>query len=339
MGGNAIFYRANERSIMIRLSEGSGGKEMQELVKKIVAILQKNNSRVVKWTNRDDDSAVWRAGKENLCFTTDSYIVDPVFFPGGDIGKIAICGTINDLAVMGVTPTGISLGLVLEEGFSKEDLFRIIESIAAVSVSTGVPVVTGDTKVLEKGKVDKIIINTAGIGVGSRVLDKKIYAGDKVIVSGSIGEHGAAILAKRFDFESEILSDSKAVLEEIKAVKGLIKQAKDPTRGGIAATLNELCERNGVGMAISGRDIPVKKEVVALCDLLGIDVYTLACEGRFVCVCSAENAEPVVSLLRKFDLGAAVIGEIVEGKEVVLDTGFGKRILPMPTGNLVPRIC
>lgn len=335
---------------MIKLSEGSGGKEMQELVKKIAVILRQGNSEgvermsVARWTNMDDDSAVWRAGKENLCFTTDSYVVEPIFFPGGDIGKIAVCGTINDLAVMGVTPTGISLGLILEEGFSRESLFRILESIAAVSASAGVPVVTGDTKVLEKGKLDKIIINTAGIGVGSRILDDKLCAGDKVIVSGSIGEHGAAILAKRFEFESDILSDSKVVLEEIKAVKSLIKQAKDPTRGGIAATLNELCERNGVGMAIAGQDIPVKKEVGALCELLGIDVYTLACEGRFVCVCSAESAESVVSLLRGFNSEAAVIGEVVEGKEiggkeVVLNTGFGKRILPMPTGNLVPRIC
>ena len=320
---------------MIKLSEGSGGKEMQELVKRLTAFLHKDS----RWSHTDDDSAVWNAGDSSLLFTTDSFVIDPIFFPGGDIGKIAICGTINDLAVMGAMPIGISLGIILEEGFSKNHLDRIMKSIGETSKKTGIPVVTGDTKVVEKGKVDKIIINTAGIGVSSSILDKKLRPGDKVIISGSVGDHAVAVLSKRFEFETSIMTDSKPVIEDIKAVRKLIKQAKDPTRGGIAASLNELCEKNNIGMIIDGKSIPVKNEVKSMTELLGIDVYSLACEGRFVCVSEAENAEKVVRILKEFDTDAAIIGEVTKGENVIIETGFGKRILTMPSGNVVPRIC
>lgn len=320
---------------MIRLSEGSGGKEMQELVRRLTSFFHKDR----RWSHTDNDSAVWKAGDSNLLFTTDSFVIDPVFFPGGDIGKIAICGTINDLAVMGATPTGISLGIVLEEGFSKHDLDRIMGSIGDVSRQTGIPVVTGDTKVVEKGKLDKIIINTAGIGVSSSILDQKAVPGDKVIISGSIGDHAVAVLSRRFDFQTSIRTDCKPIVDEIKEVRGLIKQAKDPTRGGIAASLNELCEKNSIGMVIDGKRVPVKGAVRSMTELLGIDIYSLACEGRFVCIASAENAEKVVNILQGFDPDASIIGEVAEGEEVIIDTGFGKRILPMPSGNVVPRIC
>lgn len=290
----------------------------------------------------DNDSAVWKAGDTNLAFTTDSYVIDPIFIPGGDIGKIAMCGTINDLAVMGAIPTGISLSIVLEEGFSKQDLDKIMESIGKVSEQTGIPIVTGDTKVLEKGKVDKIIINTAGIGVSNRILDEEIKTGDKIIISGSIGDHAVAVLSKRFEFETSIITDSKPIIEEIKAVRHLIKQAKDPTRGGLASSLNELCENNNSGMIIDEKAIPIKREVLSVTELLGIDIYSLACEGRFVCISSPENAEEVLSKLKRFNPEAAIIGEVTKensGKEVIIKTGFGKRILNMPSGNIVPRIC
>ena len=325
---------------MIRLSEGSGGKEMVELIKRMTSFFPKDR----RWAHTDNDAAVWKAGENYLMFTTDSFVVDPIFFPGGDIGKVAMCGTINDLAVMGGLPAGISLGIVLEEGFSKKKLDRIISSIGKVSEETGVPVVTGDTKVVEKGKVDKIIINTAGIGACQNVLDKPVSPGDKVIVSGSIGEHAVAVLSRRFDFETSTITDCKPLIEEVKAVKGFIKQAKDLTRGGIAAALNEICEKGYVSMLIDAEKIPVKREVKAVTDLLGIDLYSLACEGRLVCVASPENALRAVDVLRRFNPEAAIIGEVTgrtgkSGGEVVVETGFGKRVLPMPSGNIVPRIC
>lgn len=320
----------------IFLAQGSGGKEMNDLIKSF------NFTNRGKWNNYDVDSSTLDIGDGKLLvFTTDSYTVDPIFFPGGDIGHIAACGTINDLSVMGATPLGLSLGLVIEEGFSAEELSRIMMSINKVSVDTNVPIATGDTKVMQREKLDKILINTSGIGIVNEedLLTKKPVAGDKIILSGGLGEHAVALLSKRFDYETTIISDSKPVTKEIISVRNMIKIAKDPTRGGIAAILNDLCEKYKVGMLLNEDHMPAKEEVKKVVEILGINLYELACEGRFVCIASPKNAGDVIKKLKEFNMLASIIGEITDGDKVIIQTFLGKKILPMPTGNIVPRIC
>ena len=319
----------------IKLSEGSGGKEMQALVD----TMRKCFFQSEKWAHSNDDGATFSLGKEHLVFTTDAYVVTPIFFPGGNIGKIAFCGTVNDLAVMGAQPIGISLSLILEEGFSKEEFETIIETIGTLSEATGIPIVTGDTKVVERGGVDKIIINTSGVGLAKRVLAEPLAVGDVVMVSGGIGEHGAALLAKRFELETLLETDSKPLHEEMLAIGGLVKQAKDVTRGGLAAILNELSEKNGVGMEIEEDNVPLDERVRALTEILGIDVYSLACEGRFVCVVAPEQAVETLRILQTFNPMARSIGTVRTEKLVIVQTQYGKKILSMPSGNIVPRIC
>ncbi|MFC2154678.1 hydrogenase expression/formation protein HypE [Candidatus Altiarchaeota archaeon] len=320
----------------IGLAHGSGGKEMMKLIKSF------GFSDRGKWKNFDDDSATLDLGDGRiLVFTTDSFVVDPIFFPGGDIGHLAVCGTINDLVVMGADPLGLSLSFVLEEGFSRKDLERIVDSVDKVAKDTGIPIVTGDTKVMEKGKVDKIIVNISGVGLADKkdLLTKKVEVGDTVVLSGGLGEHAVALLSKRFDYETSIVTDSKPLIEELRAVKTMIKVAKDPTRGGIAASLNELCERFGVGIIIDEESVPAKKEVRKVTEMLGINLYELACEGRFICICSQRGAHKVVKKLREFNPDATVIGEVIDDDKVLVQTMLGKRILPTPTGRIVPRIC
>lgn len=319
----------------IRLSEGSGGREMQALI----ATLRSRFPQSPEWQHGSDDGATFRIGEGHLVFTTDSYVVTPIFFPGGNIGKIAFCGTVNDLSVMGARPIGLSLALVLEEGFSKKEFLTIIETIGELSEATGIPVVTGDTKVVERGAIDKIIINTSGVGLASRVLEESLAPGDAVIVSRGIGEHGAALLARRFELETTLETDSKPLHEEMRAIGALVKQARDVTRGGLAAVLNELAQKNGVGMELLEECVPMHEQVRALTEILGIDVYSLASEGLIACVVAPEQAEVVLAELRKFHPMAARIGTVVTGKTVSVKTLYGKKILSMPSGNIVPRIC
>ena len=192
---------------------------------------------------------------------------------------------------------------------------------------------------MEKGSADKIIINTSGVGLANSVLDKTLHAGDKIIVSGGIGEHGTALLAKRFELETSIKTDSKPLCEEINTVKDIIKRAKDITRGGLAAILNEIAQKETKQFLIYEEQIPLMKEVRALTEILGIEIYSLACEGRFICVCSSENEKAVLEELKKFNPMAATIGEVKEGKDIIVQTKFGRKILSMPSGNIVPRIC
>jgi len=320
----------------IKLSEGSGGREMQSLISEV----RKRFPETSAWNNLRDDAATFPIGKEkHIVFTSDSYVVTPIFFPGGNIGKLAFCGTVNDLAVIGAAPTGLSFSCILEEGFSKDEFFEIIDTIASLSKQTGIPIVTGDTKVVERGGVGKIIINTSGIGITKHILSDPIQVGDRVIVSGGIGEHGTALLAKRFELESSIETDSKPLHEELIATGPFIKQAKDITRGGIAAILNELAEKNDAGIAVEEELIPLHDQVRALTEILGIDAYSLACEGRFVCITSPKNAEKTLSILRKFNPSASDIGKITNEKNVTIQTRYGKTLLAVPSGNIVPRIC
>jgi len=312
----------------ISLVQGAGGKEMGELIKSF-------GFKSGEWKHTDDDSATYRLGKKHLVFTSDSFIVDPIFFPGGDIGHIAFCGTINDLAVMGAAPLGISLSLIIEEGFPAKDLKKIIGTMKGLSESTGIPIVTGDTKVMGKGSLDKITINTAGIGIADKIIDEKLKPGDKIILSGGLGEHAVALLSKRFDYKTDIISDTKPIVDEIDSIRDLIKIAKDPTRGGIASALNEICSKNSIGMRLDENSIPAKEEVRSVCEMLGINLYELACEGRFVCVCDTRHSKEILNKLKE----ASVIGEITEGDKVIIKTELGERILPTPTGRIVPRIC
>ena len=322
-------------SMKIKLSEGNGGEEMQALIKEI----RERLGGPGLWSNSDNDSATVRVGNEFLHFTTDSYVASPIFFPGGDIGKISACGTINDLAVMGAEPLGISLSFVLEEGFDRKEFDKVLESISKVSKDTKVPVITGDTKVMEKGKIDRIVINTSGIGTGKEILDERIEPGDSILISGGIGEHAIALLSKRLDFETDLRTDSKPLIEEMRKIRGTIKQAKDITRGGLSSALNEMAEKSRTGMLLNEQDIPVKRQVLSAAELLGLDPYELACEGRLVCACRAENSQETLDALREFNPEAQVIGQATDKKEVILKTRISARRLPKPTGNLVPRIC
>jgi hydrogenase expression/formation protein HypE len=266
-------------------------------------------------------------------------VITPLFFPGGNIGKIAFCGTVNDLVVKGAEPLGLSLSLVIEEGFSKEELRTIVDTIAGLSKETSIPIVTGDTKVMERGSLDKIIINTSGVGLANPMIDDPLEEGDAIIVSGGIGEHGTALMARRFELETDIQSCTKPLHAEIKEIKNLIKQAKDITRGGIAAILNEISSKNNVEITIDEESVPLKKQVRALTEILGLEAYHLACEGRFVCACKKEKSQHVVEMLKKFNPLASIIGHVSAGKGVKLQTCYGKRVLQMPSGNIVPRIC
>jgi hydrogenase expression/formation protein HypE len=321
---------------IITLENGSGGKEMDDLINSFGFNFKGD------WENTDNDSATLNLGNgRHLVLTTDSFIVDPIFFPGGNIGHLAFCGTVNDLCVMGATPIGISLSLVLEEGFLISDLNKIIGSIKDLSQKYKIPVVTGDTKVMEKGKIDKIVINTSGVGLcdEKNLLTKKIVSGDKILVSGGLGEHAVALLSKRFDYETDIITDSKPLVDEMDAIRDQIKLAKDPTRGGIASILNDICEKNKVGMLIDEDNIPAKESVRKVTEMLGINLYELACEGRFVCITDKDNAKETLSRLKKFNSDAEIIGEITQDNKVVFQTMLGKRIVPKPTGRIVPRIC
>lgn len=275
-----------------------------------------------------------------MVFTTDSYIVDPLFFPGGDIGKLSICGTINDLAVMGAEPLGISLSLIIEEGFAIDDLKKILHSIAVVSRQEKVAVVTGDTKVVEKGGVKGLVVNTSGVGAANRPVDNSgLKPGDLLIVSGGIGEHALAILAKRFNYQTKLKSDCQPLWRLIEPVKEYLTACKDPTRGGLSAAVNELAQKSKVKIILFEKQIPVQPEVRAMSEILGFSVYDLACEGRFVAGVPMNKVVKVIAILRKLKQKPAFIGRVEKGRGVILETKLGKRVLPMPEGKLVPRIC
>jgi len=318
---------------MITLAHGAGGKEMQEL---IADLGLKSRGR---WKHCDDDSAVLELGDKNLIFTTDSYTVDPIFFPGADIGHLAFSGTVNDLLMMGAEEISLSLALIIEEGFPKDQLMRIMGTIKDLSEEYGIPIATGDTKVMNKGKVDKIVINTAGIGITKQVLNRKAIPGDKIIASGPLGDHAIALLSQRFGFETDVISDSKPLVKEFDSIRDLIKAAKDPTRGGPASAAIDIAEKNKIGLRIEEELIPVRHQVKKAAEMLGIDYLQLASEGRFICLAAKDDAEKVVKSLQKFNEEAAVIGEVIKGNKVVLKTRLGERFLAMPTGRIVPRIC
>ncbi len=321
----------------ITIDMGGGGSKSWDLVKDIRSVLKYKG----KWKNCEDDAAVFGLPKQKLVFTTDAFIVDPIFFPGGDIGKIAMAGTINDLAVMGAEPLGISLSMVVEEGFPKADFMKIIASINEVSLAAKVPVVTGDTKVTEKGKIDKIEITTAGVGLAERIISNDgAKAGDLIIASGDLGEHSVALLSARFNYKTKLKSDSKPVNAELKKTAKCLNACKDPTRGGLAANIVEMAAKSKVKIVLEEENLPYKKETTAITELLGIDIFSLASEGRFIAAVSPENAKKVLTILKKFNKEAKIIGRAEKGKGVFLKTVLGGvRPIEMPGGKLIPRIC
>jgi len=299
------------------------------------------------------DSAKLNIASNSLCFTTDSYVVKPLFFNGGDIGKLAVCGTVNDLAVAGSRPVALSLSLIIEDGFEFKLLGKILASISQTAKQNNVAIVTGDTKTVEAGAADKIFINTAGIGVkldSAELGFERIAAGDKIVINGTIGDHGLTIISQREDikFQSQLQSDCVGLAEltcELLENTSGIKFMRDPTRGGLAATLNEVSRGSGLSIEIREADIPVNPAVQAAADMLGFDVLTVANEGKFVAIVSPESVDDCLNICKNHPLGkkASIIGEVVESRDVpvvemVTKIG-GKRIVQMPYGRELPRIC
>ncbi len=331
----------------ILLEHGGGGLLSHELITEVFLPLLKNPC-----LERLEDSAVMRVGDQMLCFTTDSYVIDPIFFPGGDIGSLAVHGTVNDLSVCGGKPLVMSAGFILEEGFPMEDLRRITRSMAEAARKAGVAIVTGDTKVVARGAADGLFINTSGIGIIEYLAPlsvKSIAPGDALIVSGTIGDHGAAVLSKRRELGviSEVRSDSAPLNGLIGAVLEAspnIHCMRDPTRGGLGAILAEIAEQSGCLIELREKDVPVREEVRGICEILGFDPLFLANEGKVAVFCAAADAEKVLNVMRAHEYGrdAAVIGAVGDrgrGRLVLRTVIGGSREVDLPVGELVPRIC
>lgn len=331
----------------VDMAHGSGGRAMAQLIEELFAKHLGN-----EWLAQGDDGAVLPSGSGRLVMATDSHVVSPLFFPGGDIGCLSVHGTVNDVAVMGAKPLWLSAGFILEEGFPLADLARIVESMAAAAREAGVPIVTGDTKVVERGKGDGVFITTTGVGVlpeGRTISGRKAKPGDAILISGTIGDHGMAIMAQResLGFESPIVSDTAALHGLIAALLETgadIHVLRDPTRGGVATTLNEIARQSGVGMMLQENALPVKPPVAAACEFLGLDPLYVANEGKVIVICAPADAEKLLTAMRAHPLGAdaARIGEVREDPHhfVQMTTGFGgKRIVDWLTGEQLPRIC
>lgn len=333
----------------VLLGHGSGGKLTHELIDNLF-IKHFSNPEL----DRQTDAALLTLNKNKLAFTTDAFVVDPVFFPGGDIGKLAVCGTVNDVAVSGATPRYLSASFIIEEGFSLEDLEKIVVSMAAEARKAGVSIVTGDTKVVDKGKCDKVFITTSGIGnIDDKHLNisegKDIKPGDKIIVNGSIGDHGMAIMSARNDLKlaAPIKTDCASLNSLISVVKSAsdnIRFMRDATRGGLATVATELCAGKDYGLVINEEAVVVKEAVRGMCELLGFDPMYVANEGKVVIVASADDAEDIIKSMRDHELGkeASIIGEIVKehaGKAWLNTSIGGNRIIDMLAGEQLPRIC
>ena len=335
------------------LAHGGGGKLSHDLVRdRIVGAFENFEPFEKKGLARLDDSALIEAGASRLAFTTDSYVVKPLFFSGGDIGKLAVCGTINDLAVMGAEPLYLSCGLIVEEGLPFDTLDRIVASMGETARTAGVRIVTGDTKVVERGSADQFFINTSGIGLmrkGVDVSPERIRVGDRILVSGTLGDHGMAVLSARegLHFEGDLRSDCAALnglIARMMEVSSGIRFMRDPTRGGLASTLNEIVEGRDFGLVIEENALPIRDSVRGLCELLGFDPLYVANEGKVVAVVAPEDAEALTEAMRNHPLGreACVIGTVEEtwkGRVGMKTAVGGTRVVDMLVGDQLPRIC
>ncbi|MGH4024636.1 MAG: hydrogenase expression/formation protein HypE [Pseudonocardiaceae bacterium] len=340
--------RPRVREKLITLAHGAGGKASQSLIEAIFLDAFRNPQ-----LEPLDDAASLTIGATQLAFTTDSYVVSPLFFPGGDIGDLAVNGTVNDLAVSGATPMHLSAGFILEEGFPVEDLRRIVASMKSAAEAAGVSIVTGDTKVVQRGKADGCYINTAGVGLLNSDLTlgvSTVRPGDAVIVSGPVGEHGMTVMLARgeLDIEAELISDTAPVHSLVQglldAVGPGVRAMRDATRGGVATILNEVAKAANVAVVVDEEAVPVRPEVRGACELLGIDPLYVACEGRIVIFVDPAAADAAVAALQAHPLGAGAtnVGRVADDPPglVLLKTGFGgTRIIDLLVGDPLPRIC
>jgi hydrogenase expression/formation protein HypE len=332
----------------IDLSHGGGGRAMAQLIDSL--FIKHFDNQLLSQRN---DQALFTPPAGRLVISTDGHVISPLFFPGGDIGSLAVHGTINDVAMSGAKPLYLAAGFILEEGLPLADLEKIVISMAYAANKAGVPIITGDTKVVERGKGDGVFITTTGVGVvadGIAISSERAEAGCKILVSGSLGDHGIAIMAGRenLQFETAIISDSAAlhglVADMLAVAPNAIRCLRDPTRGGLATVLNELAQQSAVGMMIDEAKIPVKTEVKAACEILGLDPLLVANEGKLVCICEADAAERLLNAMRQHPLGqdAAIIGEVITDPLcfVQMTTAFGgRRMVDWPVGEQLPRIC
>ncbi len=332
---------------LVDMSHGSGGRAMAQLIDELFLAAFDN-----EWLREMNDQARVPMPSGRLVVATDSHVVSPLFFPGGDIGCLSVHGTVNDVAMAGARPLYLTSGFILEEGFPLADLRRIVESMAKAAMEAGVPIVTGDTKVVEKGKGDGVFINTTGVGVvadGVEVSGDRARPGDAILVSGTMGDHGVAIMSLRenLSFETTIASDTQALHRLVAAMVEAVPAIhclRDPTRGGLATTLNEIARQSGCGMRLEESAIPVRPEVAAACEFLGLDPLYVANEGKLVAICAREDADRLLAVMRAHPQGreAAIVGEVVEDAHhfVQMRTGFGgSRMVDWLAGEQLPRIC
>ncbi|AZZ89709.1 hydrogenase expression/formation protein HypE [Hahella sp. KA22] len=331
----------------VEMIHGGGGRAMRRLIEDL--FLQAFDNPLLR---AGDDQACFQAAPGRMVMTTDSHVISPLFFPGGDIGALAVHGTVNDVCMSGATPLYLSAAFILEEGFPLRDLRRIVLSMAAAAQEAGVAIVTGDTKVVERGKGDGVFITTTGVG---RLPDEvhcsaaRVAAGDKILVNGFLGDHGVTILSQRenLTFEANLRSDSQSLQDLVAAMVAVapdIHCMRDPTRGGLAATLNEISQQANVGMRLHEKAIPVRQEVRAACEFLGLDPLYVANEGKLVAFCAPERADALLQVMQSHPKGcdAAIIGEVIEDERrlVRLRTGFGgERVVDWRSGDPLPRIC
>ncbi len=331
----------------VDLSQGSGGRAMAQLVEQLFAAAFRN-----EWLDQHNDQALLPRPAGRIVMSTDSHVVSPLFFPGGDIGCLSVHGTINDVAMSGAVPLYLAAGFILEEGYPLADLKRIVDSMAAASREAGVPIVTGDTKVVESGKGDGVFITTTGVGVvpdGLEISGDRARPGDRILVSGTIGDHGMAVMSQResLAFGTDLVSDTAALHRLVAAMVAAVPQVRvlrDPTRGGLATTLNEIATQSRAGMLVQEAAIPVLRQVEAACEFLGLDPLYVANEGKLVAIVPPEHAELLLQTMLAHPQGrhAAIIGTVVEDSHhfVQMQTRFGgKRIVDWLAGDQLPRIC
>jgi hydrogenase expression/formation protein HypE len=331
----------------VDMSHGSGGRAMAQLIDELFLEAFDND-----WLRQLNDQACFAVATGRMVIATDSHVVAPLFFPGGDIGCLSVHGTVNDVAMSGARPLYLCASFILQEGFPLADLQRIVVSMAEASRQAGVPIVAGDTKVVEQGKGDGVFITTTGVGVvpeGVNISGDRARPGDMVLVSGTLGDHGVAIMSFRenLSFETSIRSDTAALHRLVARMLDAAPDLhclRDPTRGGLATTLNEFARQSDVGIRVREKAIPVRREVAAACELLGLDPLYVANEGKLVAICAAQDAERLLEAMRSHPLGAdaAVIGEVVEDPHhfVQMQTAFGGwRVVDWLSGEQLPRIC
>ena len=332
---------------VVNMTHGSGGRAMAQLIEELFVKHLDNDL-----LRQGNDQAAFDVPAGRMVMSTDGHVISPLFFPGGDIGSLSVHGTVNDVAMSGAKPLYLAAGFILEEGLPLADLEQIVISMAQAATAAGVPVVTGDTKVVERGKGDGVFITTTGVGVvadGVDISGDRAKPGDAILISGSLGDHGVAIMSSRenLEFETSIESDSAALhtlVADMVAVAPSIHCLRDPTRGGLATTLNEMARQSGVGMQLQESAISIKPQVKAACELLGLDPLYVANEGKLICICAQEDAQIVLGAMQNHPLGkdASIIGQVVEDQNgfVQMKTSFGgSRIVDWLVGEQLPRIC